>query len=170
MKITLYMATTIDGFIAKSDGDSDWVSPVDTKNFETAIEEHGNIIVGSRTFKQYLDDLYPVEGVNNIVVSSDPESIEAGKNVFVLPPDPQKIISFLEEKKQDKALLIGGGKTNGLFLEKGFVDEVRLVVHPLAFGGGIKLFEGIELEKEFEFLESKELDEGLVQLKYALKK
>lgn len=164
------MATTIDGYIAKSDGDSDWVSPVDTKNFEAAIKEHGNIIVGSRTFKQYLDDLYPVEGVNNIVVSSDPESVKTSNNVFVLPPDPQKIISFLKERKQEKALLIGGGRTNGLFLEKGLIDEVRLVVHPLLFGRGIKLFEGIELQEEFDFLGSKELNEGLVQLKYTLKK
>ncbi len=169
MKITLYMATTIDGYIAKTDGDSDWVSPVDTKNFAAAIEEHGNIILGSRTYKQYFGDLYPVEGVNNIVVSSDPNAVVKSDNIFVVPPNPKEIVSFLESKNQDKALLIGGGRTNGLFLQADLINEIRLVVHPLTFGRGIKLFEGVELHKNLELIESKELEEGLVQLKYAVK-
>lgn len=169
MQITLYMATTIDGFVAKTDGDSDWVSPVDTKNFEAAIEEHGNIIVGSRTFKQYLGDLYPVEGVNNFVITSDPSSIEKSENVFAVAPDVEKVIESLKSKDQEKALLIGGGNTNGLFLEADLIDEIRVVIHPLVFGKGIKLFEKVELDKSFEFVSSKELAESLVQLKYKKK-
>lgn len=169
MKITLYMATTIDGFIAKSDGNSDWVSPIDTENFEAAIHEHGNIIVGSRTFKQYLNDLYPVEGVNNIVVTSSSDSIEESANVFAVTPDVSKVIELLKSKDQEKALLIGGGKTNGLFLRARLIDEIRVVVHPLVFGNGIKLFENVEIEDSFDFVSSKELAEGLVQLKYKKK-
>ncbi len=166
MKITLYMAITIDGFIAKSDGNSDWVSPVDTKNFETAISEHRNIILGSRTYKQYLGELYPVKGVNNIVISSDNTSVKPAEGVFVLPPNPDLVISFLEEKRQEKALLIGGGKTNGMFFQANLIDEIRLVVHPIAFGSGIKLFDGVEVERNFELTDVQKLQEGLVQLKY----
>ena len=163
------MAISIDGFIARADGNSDWVSPVDTKNFEAAIQEHGNIILGSRTYKQYLGELYPVENVNNIVISSERELANEKDNVFILPPEPQKIVSFLEKKGQDKALLIGGGKTNGLFLMSGLISEIRLVVHPLAFGSGIKLFEDVDVYKDFQFISSKELEDGLVQLKYQFK-
>lgn len=163
------MATSIDGFVAKTDGNSDWVSPIDTKNFEAAIKEHGNIILGSRTYNQYFGELYPVEGVNNIVISSKPNAVEKKNNVFILPPNPKEVVSFLESKNQSKALLIGGGKTNGLFLQSGLIIELRLVIHPLAFGKGIKLFEGVELHKDFEFIDSKELEEDLVQLKYIAK-
>lgn len=169
MHITLYMATTIDGYIAKSDGDSDWVSPVDTENFEAAIEEYGNIIVGSRTFKQYLGDLYPVEDVNNFVITSDPSSVDQSDNVFAVAPNVDDVIKLLESKGHEKALLIGGGMTNGLFLEADQIDEIRVVIHPLVFGKGIKLFEGVGLDKRFEFVSSKELAEGLVQLKYKKK-
>ncbi len=166
MKITLYMAVSIDGFIAKTNGDSDWVSPADTDNFEAAIQEHGNIILGSRTYKQYLGDTYPVKDVNNIIVSSSNGDISEGDNIFVLPPDPRQIVSFLEGKGQDKALLIGGGNTNGLFLEAGLINEMRLIVHPLILGEGIKLFEGVELFKSFNLVESKNLGNDLTQLLY----
>lgn len=163
------MATTIDGFIAKADGNSDWVSQVDTENFEAAIQEYGNIIVGNRTYKQFYNDLYPIEGSNNIVVTTNPDSIEKNKDVFPVSPDPEEIISFLKSKGQEKALLIGGGNTNGLFLKAGLIDEIRIVVHPLIFGNGIKLFEGVEIEAAFDFISSTQLADGLVQLKYQKK-
>ena len=65
------MAISADGFIAKKDGNSDWVSPVDTLNFERAIKENRCIIVGRKTFEQYKEELYPIEGVTNIVVTQN---------------------------------------------------------------------------------------------------
>lgn len=65
------MATSIDGYIAKKNGDSDWVSEVDAANFEQKIKEMGCIIVGRKTFDQYQGDLYPVPDVTNIVLSSN---------------------------------------------------------------------------------------------------
>ena len=47
------MAISVDGYVAKKDGDSDWVSPVDSVNFEQKIKETGCLIVGRRTFDQY---------------------------------------------------------------------------------------------------------------------
>lgn len=164
------MATSIDGFIAKKDGDSDWVSPVDTENFEKAIQENGCIIVGRRTFEQYQGDLYPVKGITNIVVTSDTNKKSNDDNVHFVNGSAEQIISFVKSKGHDKALLIGGGKTNALFLNAGVIDEIVLSVHPLVLGDGIKLFEGEENDLKLEFISSQQLDEGLVQIKYAVKK
>lgn len=70
MTVTLYMATTIDGYVAKTNGDSDWVSELDNDGFENQIQQKGCIILGRTTYEQYLDDLYPVPGVLNIVLST----------------------------------------------------------------------------------------------------
>lgn len=163
------MAISIDGFIAKRDGDSDWVSPVDSANFEQKIKEKGCIIVGRRTFNQYQGELYPVKDVTNIVLTSDPSPKAEIDNV-IYAQSPSDAIKLAQTKGHDKALLIGGGTTNGLFLMEGLVDEVFLSVHPLILGNGIKLFDGIETDIKLKFLDQKELGEGLTQLHYQVVK
>jgi len=169
MKVTLYMAVSIDGFIAKKDGDSDWVSPVDSTNFEQKIKEKGCIFVGRRTFDQYQGDLYPVKGVTNIVLTSD-LSLKSENDDVIYAQSPSDAIKQAQEKGHDRALLIGGGTTNGLFLKEGLIDEVFLSVHPLILGNGIKLFEGIETDLKLRFIDQKELGEGLAQLHYRVVK
>lgn len=56
------------------------------------------------------------------------------------------------------------------YLLAGLIDEVFLSVHPLILGDGIKLFEGAETDIKLEFLDQKELGEGLVQLHYRVLK
>ena len=137
MKVTLYMATSIDGFVAKKDGDSDWVSEIDSVNFENQMKEKGCIIVGNRTFEQYQDELYPVEGIANIVLTNDNRKESKFSNVFFVN-SPQKAIQKAILLKHTKALLICGGTTNGLFLKENLIDEIILSVHPLILGDGIK--------------------------------
>lgn len=163
------MAISIDGFIAKKDGDSDWVSPVDSANFEQKIKEKGCIIVGHRTFDQYQGDLYPVKDVTNIVLTSD-SSLKSEKDNVVYAQSPSEAIKLVQRRGHDKALLIGGGTTNGLFLREGLIDEIFLSVHPLILGNGIKLFEGVETDIKLEFLDQKKLGEGLIQLHYQVSK
>lgn len=163
------MAISIDGFVAKKDGDSDWVSPVDSANFEQKIKEKGCIIVGRRTFDQYQGDLYPVKNVTNIVLTSD-SSLKSEKDNVVYTQSPKEAVKAVQEKGHDNALLIGGGTTNGLFLKEGLIDEVFLSVHPLILGSGIKLFESVETDIKLKFLDQKELGEGLIQLHYQVVK
>jgi len=165
MKVTLYMAISIDGFIAKKDGDSDWVSPVDSANFEQKIKEKGCIIVGRRTFDQYRGDLYPVKNVLNIVLTSS-SSQKSGEDNVAYAQSPSEAVKIAQEKGHEQALLIGGGTTNGLFLKEYIIDEVFLSVHPLILGDGIKLFEKVETDIKLELLDQKELGEGLMQLHY----
>lgn len=169
MKITLYMAVSADGFIAKKNGDSDWVSEVDAEIFEQEMAEKGCIVVGRKTFDQYQGEIYPVDGVTNIVLTTDP-SQKSDKDNVVYASSPTEAIKIAEEKGQSQILLIGGGITNGLFLKEGLIDEVILSVHPLILGDGIKLFEGIEQDVNMELVSSEELDEGLIQLRYRVKK
>ena len=170
MKVTLYMAISADGFIAKKDGDSDWVSPVDTANFEKAIKEHGCIIVGRKTFDQYQGDIYPIDGVTNIVVTSDKALKSDKPNVYFVAGSVKEIIESIKQKGHDKALLIGGGTTNASFLNANAIDDMILSVHPLILGNGIKLFESEEVDIKLELVSETKLEEGLIQERYKLLK
>src|SRR3972149_942623 len=168
MKITLYMAISIDGYVAKKDGDSDWVSEIDTKNFEREIKEKGCIILGRRTFKQYEGELYPVKDVTNIVLTTN-SSIENSYPNVIYVNSPKEAIETATNKGHDEALLIGGGTTNGLFFKEGLIDEVILSVHPLILGDGIKLFEDVEKMLELQLLNTEEIGNGIIQLVYKAK-
>lgn len=164
------MATSADGFIAKKDGDSDWVSSVDTANFEKAIKEHGCIIVGRKTFDQYQGDIYLIDGVTNIVVTSN-KSLKSDKpHVHFVTGSVEDIIEAIKQKGHDKALLIGGGTTNASFLNASAIDEMILSVHPLILGNGIKLFESKEVDIKLSLISEVKLEEGLIQEKYKLLK
>ena len=169
MKVTLYMAISIDGYIAKKDGDSHWVSEADSKIFEKKIEEAGCIVVGRKTFDQYYNDLYPVEGVTNIVLTNDATRKDKNENVIFVP-SPKEALQVAEKKGYDKVLLIGGGHVNGTFIQENLIDDVFLSVHPLVLGEGIKIFENFRKQVELNFVGSKEMEDGLVQLHYKIRR
>jgi dihydrofolate reductase len=165
MKIALYMAISIDGLVAKSDGDSDWVSPIDSDNFDRKIQEFGCIIVGRKTFDQYQGELYPVTEVTNIVLTSNANAAPDSQNVYYVQT-PQAAIKQAEMESHRQALLIGGGTVNGSFLKEHLIDEVYISLHPLILGKGIKLFENFEKQVELELLEQQTLGKDVLQLHY----
>ena len=169
MKVILYMATSIDGFIAKKDGDSDWVSETDTINFEKKVAETGCIVVGNKTFKQYKGEIYPIENVTNIILTSN-STLRSDNDDIVYVQSPADALNVASERGHDKVLLIGGGTTNGLFLKDKLIDELVLSVHPFILGNGIKLFENVESDINLQLLSQNELGEGLVQLHYKVRK
>ena len=163
------MAISTDGYIAKKDGDSDWVSEQDFPNFQKKMAEMGCIIVGNRTFQQYQGVLYPVRNVTNLVLTSNKLLKSSEKNV-VFCHSVEEVLSTAQETRHDRALLIGGGTTNGLFLEKNLIDETYFVVHPLLLGEGIKLFENSNKNINLRLLEEKVVENKLVYLHYDVEK
>ena len=169
MKVTLYMAISLDGFIATSDGDSDWVSPVDSKEFEKQVAEAGCIVVGRRTFDQFRGELYPMAGVSNIVMTEKRQLTDENSDV-VFTRSCQQALACAEQRGHDQVLLIGGGHVNGAFLQSRLIDEVIMSVHPLILGSGIKVFEAFEKQVDLRFVSSQQMEAGLIQLRYTVSK
>jgi len=168
MKVTLYMAVSADGFIADKHGDSDWVSVTDTKIFNQKIKDLGCLIVGRKTFEQYLGELYPVSGVLNIVLTSKRAPSKDENTIFV--NSPTEALFIAKSKGFESVLLIGGGKTNGSFHSEKLIDEVYFDIHPLILGEGIKVFEKTDTKTGLELIDSVDLGEGQRLLHYKVKK
>lgn len=167
MKVTLYMATTIDGFIADSEGNTDWIPAAEESIFDSKAESVDAIVVGLTTFKQYEDEIYPIEGKWNIVVSSDESRATDEQDKVVFVDSPESAVAFLNEKGCNKVLLVGGGTINASFLKIGLIDEIHLTVCPNILGSGIKLFASDDLQiVELEKRHSEELSEGMVHIQY----
>lgn len=169
MKVSLYMAISLDGFIATSDGDSDWVSPVDSKEFEKQVAEAGCIVVGRRTFDQFRGELYPIQGVTNIVMTEKKQFTDKNRDV-VFVHSCQQALTSAQQRGHDQVLLIGGGQVNGAFLQTNLIDEITVSVHPIILGSGIKLFEAFEKQVDLHFVSSQQMEAGLIQLRYTVSK
>lgn len=161
------MAISIDGYIAKTDWDSDWVSEADIDIFDKLIKKSWWIILWHKTFEQYKWILYPVRWVQNIVISSTQNEKEIDTS-FVKNTD--EALQVGQKNNLNQVLLIGWGITNTSFIKENKIDEIILSIHPIILGTGIKLFENIEIEKKLNFISSKSLNEELVQIHYSVKK
>ena len=167
MKATLHLAISADGFIAKMNGDSDWVMSIDEALFKTRAKEAGCLVIGRKTYEQYKDSIYPVEGVVNIVLTSNSNLKIKGATVV---NTPTTAVKFAKEKGCANILIAGGAQTSATFLSAGFIDEIFFSVHPLILGQGIKPFTGIISECKVKLIDTKELGDGLVELHYEVLK
>lgn len=166
MKVILYNAISIDGFIARPDGDSDWVSAADMPYFKKEMARAGCILVGRKTYQQFEGELYPVPGVLNVVVTHNKKLLSAEDNVLFTTESPKQILSLLEDRGFNSVVLVGGGTLNATFLEQGLVDEIMIDVHPIVLGSGISLFQHAETLQQFERISVTEIEEGLTLIHY----
>lgn len=166
MKITLYMAISIDGLITRGETDFDWVSESDWDQFYSYMKQNDVVIMGRKTMEQFGEDEFPIEGLHNIVLSSNEALHKQEENLTILSGTPNKVLSLAKDKGFENLLLIGGENVNGQFLQSKLINEIVLSVHPLIIGSGLSLFGRKDLDVPLELLGSKEINKELVQLRY----
>ncbi len=138
MKVTLLMAMTLDGKIAKhADHFPDWTPPEDKKIFAALSRRAGVVIMGSRTF----DTLgKPLPGRLNVVMTRDPSRKSPGDNLVFTADPPRQILERLEAQGYGDVVLAGGTCVNSLFAREGLIDAVVVTLSPKIFGTGLGLF------------------------------
>lgn len=166
MKITLIMATTINGYVAGEDDDTDWVKDLDV--FQKRIEEFGAIIMGKRTYRESLKyNAFPYKGALNIVLTHDSSLLrQSGESVLFSDKTPIEIINLLKEKGYSKLLVVGGGHLNGSFVKENLVDEIIIDIHPLLMAKGINLAIADFPYRKLKLIEFKEINDQILQVKY----
>lgn len=165
------MATSINGFIAGPQDDTNWIKDFDL--LKQAIAEYGVVIYGKRTYDECVKyDAFPYPKALNVVMTHDKELLSQLETYQVLFTEarPEQVLTELQSKGFERALLIGGGHLNASFMQAGLVDEIVLDVHPYLLSEGTKLFEGAVAASELELQEFKPLNDQILQVRYLVKK
>lgn len=170
MKVILYNAISIDGFIALPDGNSDWISDIDFPYLQQAIKESGCIVVGGKTFRQFEGELFPFKDVLNIVMTRTQTKSDKYSNVIYTQASPKEIAEMAEKKGYQSILLVGGGEMSGTFLNEDLIDEIIVDIQPVMIGSGIKMCNAKPELKHFDKTSIKELENGLVTIRYSRKR
>lgn len=170
MKTILYMAISINGYIARENGNSEWPSPEDYDGFDLYSKKAENVIIGKTTYEQASKEgIFPFPGRLNIVMTHQKIANKFGDQVLFTDKSPNEILKLLEDKGFTTTFVGGGGHINALFMKEKLIDEIYLDVEPIVFGKGIKLFEDQDFEFNLELLGVKHLNKNTVQLHYKVK-
>ncbi|ROQ93378.1 dihydrofolate reductase family protein [Desulfosoma caldarium] len=140
MEVTLLMAMTVDGKIAKNpDHFPDWTGPDDKKFFAERTRQAGVVIMGARTFQTLKK---PLPDRLNVVMTRDDSRTSSWNNVVFTTDPPRRILTWLESLGYREVILAGGAIINSLFAAEGLIDRLIVTVSPKVFGSGISLFNG----------------------------
>ena len=167
MKVTLYMAISIDGYIATETWDSEWISEHDIEIFDKITWNSDCVIIWNTTYNQYKWEIYPISNIHNIVVSSKQQ--EEKDNVS-FTKSPKSAVQIAQGKWYENVVLVWGWHINGSFIKHNLIDEIIIDIQPIILGSWIKLFEQIDKQVNLEFIEHVKLKWWLNMLKYKIKK
>ncbi|MEE8106052.1 MAG: dihydrofolate reductase family protein [Planctomycetota bacterium] len=168
----VYIATSLDGFIARPDGGFDWLTePPEGEDFGWAefIATVDAMIMGRVTFETVLQfDGWPYEGTPLTVLSrtleSVPEHLRDGRaEVSSLTP-----AALLEQMagRGHKRVYVDGGKTVQSFIELDLIDELIVTRVPVLIGQGLPLFGPLDRDVDWEHVSTKTYAGGLVKTAY----
>lgn len=176
-KISVFIATSLDGYIAKKNGDIDWLVKF---NPPTGADEDKDcgfskffsgidvLIMGRNTYEVVSRfDAWPYQGKRVVVLSSTLTSVCEQAELFT-----GDITHLVEKLHADgiKHIYVDGGVTVSQFLNAGLVDQLIISLIPVVLGSGIPLFSEINNDKWCRLISSKPYSNGLMQLQYEIVK
>ena len=164
-KVTLYIAATIDGYIAGPNGELDWLESAGMLDYgyEEFYASIDTTLMGNATYPITLTvDEFPYAGKTNYVFtkSSPPPDTE---HVRFVSGDIAAFVHDLKEQSGDGIWLVGGGQINTVMLNAGLIDEMIITYLPALLAEGIPLFAPGAVRSDFRTTGCEAYDTGLVQ-------
>jgi len=175
-EIRLFIATSLDGYIARENGSLDWLvnipNPSQTDHgYNEMIESTDVIVMGRKTYDEILGfgiD-WPYENLKTFVVTGKPDFVPSTVNTFVLNNIESGTIDFLRTQSNKNIWLTGGGSLVTQFLNLGAIDEMTISIVPHILGKGIRLFADEPTETQFETVKTELFDTGIINIVYRKK-
>ncbi|MFC2122230.1 dihydrofolate reductase family protein [Bacteroidota bacterium] len=168
----VYIATSLDGFIATIDGGVDWLNAIPNPeqsdyrfaNFMIGIDA---IIMGRNTFEQVITfGTWPYDKpvfVLSTTLTEIPNGYES--KVEIVSGDLNELINRLHEKGYSN-LYVDGGKTIQNFLKEDLIDAMIITKVPILLGDGIPLFGKLTQSLKFEHIKTEVINYSLVMSYY----
>jgi dihydrofolate reductase len=167
-KIILFIASSLDGYIARENGDIDWLPENTASGYGDFIKSIDTVIMGKKTYDQVLTfGDYPYKDKKSYVFTRNNEYSKDENTEFV--HDADKLVKDILSDSGTNIWLIGGAEIISTFVNLGFVDEIIISIIPVVLGKGIPLFKNIEKEIKLELIKTTDYD-ALVELRYKIQK
>jgi dihydrofolate reductase len=170
--IILYIACSFDGYIARGDGNVEWLSRVESESedygYQKFYDSIDALVMGRKTYQQILSFAkWPYPDKPCYVISRNPVN-QTPREVTVSSQDPATLIHSFSEAGWKQVWLVGGADTLKSFLNEEMVHEIIVSYIPLLLGDGIPLFQPGIPERKLTLLSTETFPNGLLQVHYRL--
>jgi dihydrofolate reductase len=172
MTVSVFVGTSLDGFIARPNGDLDWLpagggEPHGYNEFIASVDA---IVIGRKTFEKVLTfEAWPYGDKRVVVLSSRPVDLSAadGRIVEQMAGSPAEIVSQLAASGAHH-LYVDGGITIQRFLQAGLIHRLIITRVPVIIGHGIPLFGTLQRDIRLRHVATQQYPSGLVKSEYAV--
>ncbi|MDP2318672.1 MAG: dihydrofolate reductase family protein [Acidobacteriota bacterium] len=178
-RVTIHMAASLDGFIAREDGRVDWMETSDkfeggdtmTPEFVAAfLETIDCYVMGSRTYETALDFEARGQGWaygdKPTFVLTSRQLPQTQETVEFYSGDLAKLVNERLRPYFRSIWFVGGGTVCGECLRLGLADEVRYSILPILIGEGVSFFDRLDKDVTLHLVEVKGYESGMVALRY----
>lgn len=172
-KVSVYIAASLDGFIARLNGNLDWLPAGgeggEDFGYAEFVSNIDHVVMGRFTFEKVLTfGGWHYDKKVIVLTSRDlnlPPELEGKAEALCL--SPRELIHELEGRGV-KHIYLDGGVTIQRFLREGLVDEMTITTIPILLGEGLPLFGKLEKDVKLELVKSELFRNGFVQNRYKI--
>ncbi|OGF55731.1 MAG: deaminase [Candidatus Fraserbacteria bacterium RBG_16_55_9] len=174
MKAFVYIATSLDGFIARENGEIDWLPGGGSEEggedygYKEFMDTVDVLVMGRNTYEKVLTfGEWPYGNKPVVVLSSRSLSIpkQIAQSVEAMSCSPAELVSQLSERGA-RHLYIDGSKTIQGFLDAGLIQRLVITRIPILIGRGIPLFGPLVRDIKLRHIKTRQFSSGLVQSEY----
>ena len=164
--VVLYVATSLDMYIADSDGGVDWLFHDQDYGYRKFFEGVDVVVMGRATYEQILEFGEWPYGSRPAFVFTNRKLKTDLPFVKVVEGSVEKALPQILNSAKKTVWLVGGSDLAAQFLAHDLIDELVISVHPVVLGSGIPLFQGTSPPLELELTGVESYSSGLAQLRY----
>ena len=181
-RVTIHMAASLDGFIARRDGRVDWLETSDefadgetleAGFIETFLKTIDCYVMGSRTYETALEFDRKgsgwAYGDKPVYVLTTRDLPRIRETVEFYSGNLADFVNQRLRTKFQNIWFVGGGVVSAACLRLGLADEVRWSILPILIGDGIQFFEKLDRDIALHLMEMKGYKNGTVELRYGVR-
>ena len=182
-RITIHMAASLDGFIARKDGSVDWMETsdefadgqtLDPEYAEAFLKTIDCYVMGSRTYETALGfearGYGWVYGDKPVFVLTTRALPAKRETVTLCSGDVAQLLNEQLRPRFRTIWVVGGGALSGECLRRGLADEIRYSILPVVIGDGIRFFDKLDKDVALHLREVKGYKSGMVALHYDVRR
>ncbi|MFZ4621161.1 MAG: dihydrofolate reductase family protein [Bacteroidota bacterium] len=172
-KVILYIAASLDGFIAGEDGDIDWLSSVEKPGEDYGYSEFiasvDTVILGRKTYDKVLSFGIPYPHSDKQCYVITRSYRPSHDSITFFRDDVKTLIGRLKSESGKNIFVDGGAEIVQLMQKDSLIDEYIVSIIPILLGKGIRLFKDAHIRKDLQLVSCRSFDTGLVQMHYRSK-
>lgn len=173
-KTILYIAVSVDGYIADEKGSVGWICGHDDNvttedTFTPFFNDVDTVIMGRITYNQIVNELspnqWPYIGAKTFVITHNIEKDDSENDVSFCDVPASKLVAELRQSNGKNIWICGGAQTVRELIAEDMIDTYHLSIIPVVLGKGIKLFDSTSQPIELTLIDTK-IYNGIIELIY----